>query len=78
MLGYWHKPEVTREVLRDGRYYTGDLGKLDESGQLFVLGRKKELIVRGGAKIYPAEIERVLHEDPNVAAAAVLGKPDAR
>ena len=78
MLGYWNQPEATREVLREGRYYTGDLGLLDESGQLFVLGRKKEVIVRGGSKIYPAEIERVLHEDPAIVAAAVLGKPDAR
>ncbi len=78
MLGYWHKPEATREVLRDGRYHTGDLGLLDEHGQLFVLGRKKELIIRGGANIYPAEVERVLHEHPGVAAAAVVGVPDAR
>ncbi len=78
MLGYWNNPEATREVLREGRYYTGDLGMLDQSGQLFVLGRKQELIVRGGSKIYPAEVERILHEDPQVLAAAVLGKPDAR
>jgi long-chain acyl-CoA synthetase len=78
MLGYWQKPEATREVLRDGRYYTGDLGMLDEHGDLTVLGRQKEVIVRGGAKIYPAEIERVLHDDPAIVAAAVLGKPDAR
>ncbi len=78
MLGYWQNPGATREVLRGGRYYTGDLGRLDETGALFVLGRKLEVIVRGGATIYPAEVERVLHEDPAVAAAAVVGKPDAR
>lgn len=78
MLGYWNKPEATRQVLREGRYYSGDLGMLDATGQLFVLGRKQELIVRGGSKIYPAEVERVLHEDPAVAAAAVVGTPDTR
>jgi len=78
MLGYWNRPDATREVLREDRYHSGDLGMLDDSGQVFVLGRKKELIVRGGAKIYPAEVERVLHEDPAVAAAAVVGKPDLR
>jgi long-chain acyl-CoA synthetase len=78
MLGYWNKPEATREVLRDGRYHTGDLGMLDEQGQLFVLGRKKEMIIRGGANIYPAEVERVLHEIAGVAAAAVVGMPDER
>ena len=78
MLGYWNKPDETEAVLREGRYYSGDLGMLDASGQLFVLGRKQETIVRGGAKIYPAEVERVLHEDPAIAAAAVLGKPDER
>jgi acyl-CoA synthetase (AMP-forming)/AMP-acid ligase II len=78
MLGYDDKPEATREVLREGRYYTGDLGKLDETGQLFVLGRKKEMIVRGGANVYPAEVERVLHDDPTVIAAAVVAKPCPR
>ncbi len=78
MLGYWNKPEATAAVLRQGRYYTGDLGMLDAAGELVVLGRKQELIVRGGAKIYPAEVERVLHDDPAVAAAAVVGTPDAR
>ena len=78
MLGYWNKPEATREALREGRYHTGDLGTLDENGQLFVMGRKKELIIRGGANVYPAEVERVIHEHPGVAAAAVVGVPDPR
>jgi acyl-CoA synthetase (AMP-forming)/AMP-acid ligase II len=78
MLGYWNKPEATREALHNGRYHTGDLGMLDEDGQLFVMGRKKELIIRGGANVYPAEVERVMHEHPGVAAAAVVGVPDAR
>lgn len=78
MLGYWKKPEETREALRDGVLHTGDLGTLDASGALFLRGRKKELILRGGANVYPAEIERVLHGDPRVAACAVVGRPDER
>lgn len=78
MLGYWNRPEATTSVLRQGRYYTGDLGRLDASGQLFILGRAREMILRGGANVYPAEVERVLHELPEVAAAAVVGVPDER
>ena len=78
MLGYWKKPEETRAALRGGVLHTGDLGFLDESGILFLRGRLKELILRGGANVYPAEIERVLHGDPRVAACAVLGRPDER
>jgi acyl-CoA synthetase (AMP-forming)/AMP-acid ligase II len=78
MLGYWNKPEATAEALRGGRYHTGDLGFLDEAGLLHVRGRRNELILRGGANVYPAEIERVLAGHPAVAAAAVLGVADPR
>jgi acyl-CoA synthetase (AMP-forming)/AMP-acid ligase II len=78
MLGYWRKPQETAEALRDGVYRTGDLGMLDAGGTLFIRGRKKELILRGGANVYPAEVERVLHSDPRVRACAVVGKPDPR
>lgn len=78
MLGYWKRPEETRAALRDGVLRTGDLGCLDEDGVLFIRGRRKELILRGGANVYPAEIERVLHDDPRVRACAVVGKPDER
>ena len=78
MLGYWNQPEATREALRNGRYHTGDLGTLDEEGHIYVRGRCKELIVRGGANVYPAEIERVLQLHPAVELAAVLGVPDER
>lgn len=78
MLGYWNQPEATREALRNGRYHTGDLGTLDEAGHVYVRGRCKELIVRGGANVYPAEIERVLQLHPAVELAAVLGVPDER
>jgi len=78
MLGYWERPEETARALRDGVYHTGDLGLLDESGQLFLRGRRSELILRGGANVYPAEVERVLRAHPEVADCAVLGVPDER
>ena len=78
MLGYWGRPEATAEALRDGRYHTGDLGTLDAEGNLYVRGRRNELILRGGANVYPAEVERVLGAQAGVAAVAVLGIPDAR
>ncbi len=79
MLGYWNKPEETARALRAGVLHTGDLGLRDrESGQLYIRGRRGDLILRGGANVYPAEIERVLHGDPRVAACAVLGIPDER
>jgi len=79
MLGYWDKPDETARALRGGMLHTGDLGMRDPaSGQLYIRGRRGDLILRGGANVYPAEIERVLHGDPRVAACAVLGIPDER
>ena len=78
MLGYWKRPDATRAALRGGRYHSGDLGRLDAQGQLFIMGRSKELIIRGGANVYPAEVERVLHACKGVAAAAVVGKECTR
>ncbi len=78
MLGYWGRPEASAEALRNGLYHTGDLGLLDEEGVLFIRGRRNDLILRGGSNVYPAEVERVLHDHPAVAACAVLGRPDER
>jgi acyl-CoA synthetase (AMP-forming)/AMP-acid ligase II len=78
MLGYWGRPEATAQALRGGVYHSGDLGVLEPDGTLYIRGRRSELILRGGANVYPAEVERVLEEDPRVAEAAVLGLPDAR
>jgi long-chain acyl-CoA synthetase len=78
MLGYWNRPEETAQALRNGILHTGDLGCLDPDGNLFIKDRRNDLILRGGANVYPAEVERVLHDDPRVAACAVLGKPDER
>jgi len=78
MLGYWGRPEATEAALRDGLLHTGDLGLVDADGELFVRDRHNDLIIRGGANVYPAEVERVLHEDPRVAACAVIGRADDR
>jgi acyl-CoA synthetase (AMP-forming)/AMP-acid ligase II len=78
MLGYWRKPEATAAALRDGRYHTGDLGLLAEDGNLYIRGRRNELILRGGANVYPAEVERALQEHDGVEYAAVFGLPDER
>ena len=78
MLGYWKQPEASRSALRDGVLHTGDLGLLDGAGNLFIKGRRGDLIIRGGANVYPAEVERILHEDARVAACAVVGAPDER
>jgi long-chain acyl-CoA synthetase len=78
MKGYLNKPEDTARVFTGNWFHTGDLGYFDEDGYLFIVGRSKELIIRGGYNVYPAEIEDVLHEHPAVAEAAVIGIPDER
>jgi len=76
MLGYWNAPELTAEAVRDGWLHTGDIGYLDADGYLFILDRKKNLIIRGGFNVYPGDIEDALMRHPLVRMAAVLGKPD--
>ncbi|MEW6270162.1 MAG: long-chain fatty acid--CoA ligase, partial [Thermodesulfobacteriota bacterium] len=78
MRGYWKQPEATAEVMdADGFFYTGDLGVLDQAGYLKLVGRKKEMYIRGGYNVYPVEVEAVLGEHPAIAQAAVVGVPDA-
>jgi long-chain acyl-CoA synthetase len=77
MRGYHNRPEESEQILRGGWLHTGDVGYLDEDGFLFVVDRKKDMIIRGGENIYPAELEAVLHLHPGVAEAAVVGVPDA-
>ncbi|MCL5104539.1 MAG: long-chain fatty acid--CoA ligase [Armatimonadetes bacterium] len=76
MKGYLGKPEDTARVLRDGWLFTGDLAKMDKDGYLYIVGRKKELIIVGGLNVYPGEVERVLLEHPSVMEAAAFGVPD--
>jgi long-chain acyl-CoA synthetase len=78
MLGYLGKPEATAETVREGVLYTGDIGYLDADGRLFVRDRRNALILRGGANVYPAEIERVILEVRGVRGVAVVGVPDKR
>ena len=78
MLGYWNRPGATAEVLAGGELHTGDVGFLDDAGNLHIRDRKSLLIIRGGANVYPAEVERVLLEAPGIAACAVVGVPDDR
>ena len=76
MLGYWNKPEETRNVLRDGWLHTGDLGRMDEDGYFYIVDRKKDLIKYKGYSVFPRDVEEVLHEHPAVKECAVVGKPD--
>lgn len=76
MLGYWNKPDVTREAMAGGWFHSGDLGRRSASGLIHIVGRKKELIKSGGENVIPNEIEHVLREVPGVADASVLGIPD--
>ena len=75
---YWGNKEATREALHDGWYRTGDIGRCDADGYFWVHDRKKNLIISGGENIYPAEVERVLLEHPDVVECGVIGRPDPR
>jgi acyl-CoA synthetase (AMP-forming)/AMP-acid ligase II len=78
MHGYWNNPEASARALRDGILHSGDVGFLDAEGYLHVQDRHQSLILRGGANIYPAEVERVLNDFPGIAASCVIGVPDDR
>ena len=76
MRGYWNKLQDTADVMRDGWFHTGDVGKKDEKGYVFIVDRKKEFIKYKGFGVGPAEVEAVLCEHPAVADAGVIGKRD--
>ncbi|MBN2124141.1 MAG: AMP-binding protein, partial [Deltaproteobacteria bacterium] len=77
-LGYWRKEQATREVYRNGWYYPLDLCRVDELGFIYVVDRKKDMIITGGENVYPAEVENVLYQHPGVRLAAVIGLPDRK
>ncbi len=76
MAGYWNRPDETAESLRGGWLHTGDIGMMDEKGYLYLLDRKKDMIISGGNNIYPREIEEVLLKHPAIYEVAVIGVPD--
>ena len=76
MAGYYRNPEETARAVRAGWLHTGDMGRLDEDGFLFIVERKKDLIIRGGFNIYPREVEEALYAHPKIAEAAVVGMKD--
>ncbi len=76
MKGYWNMPEETAMTLKDGWLYTGDIGRMDEDGYLYIVDRKKDMIIASGYNIYPRDIEEVLYEHPAVQEAVVIGVPD--
>lgn len=75
MKGYLRNPEETARTIRDGWLYSGDLGRFDDEGYLYIVDRKKDMIIRGGENIYPIEVEEVLYQMPEVLEAAVVGLP---
>jgi long-chain acyl-CoA synthetase len=76
MVGYWNDPDATAATIRDGWLSTGDLARMDEDGYYWFVGRKKEIIVRGGSNISPLEVEEALYQHPAVREAGVVGAPD--
>lgn len=78
VLGYWNRPEATAEAFKDGWFYTGDVGYLDEEGFLFIVDRIKEIIIRGGENISCIEVEAAIYTHPAIKEAAVYGVPDER
>jgi long-chain acyl-CoA synthetase len=75
--GYWQKPEETRNAIRNGWLYTGDVGKMDEDGWFYVVDRKKDMIVASGYKVWPREVEDVIYQHPAIKEVAVIGVPDS-
>ncbi len=75
MTEYWKKPDATAEAFRDGWYHTGDMGRLDERGYLYLVDRVKDMIVTGGENVYSVEVENALSTHPAVEQVAVIGIP---
>lgn len=75
---YWNRPEQTAETLKGGWLHTGDVARMDEQGYLYIVDRKKDMIISGGFNVFPREVEDVLTSHPDVAMAAVIGVPDEK
>ncbi len=78
MKGYYKNPEATEEAIRDGWLYSGDIAKVDDEGYIYIVDRKKDLIISGGLNIYPREIEEILYSHPDISEAAVIGVTDPK
>jgi long-chain acyl-CoA synthetase len=78
MLEYYKNPELSAQIIKDGWLYTGDLAKMDEEGFIYLVDRKKDLVICGGENIYPVEVEEVIQRHPKVHDVAVIGTPDRR
>jgi 2-furoate---CoA ligase len=76
--GYWNRPDADAKAIRDGWYHTGDVGRIDEDGDLWVVGRVDDMIISGGENVHPTEVEDVLVRAPGVREVAVVGAPDDR
>jgi 2-furoate---CoA ligase len=76
--GYWNRPDATAKALRGGWYFTGDLGRLDDDGELYVVGRVDDMVITGGENVYPEEVENALAASSLVGRVAVVGMPDDR
>lgn len=76
MKGYYNKPEETEKVLKDGRFFSCDIGKFDEDGYLSIVDRKKDMIIAGGYNIYPVELDNILFDHPKILEACTIGVPD--
>ena len=76
MTGYWNNEEETREQMKDGWLYTGDIATIDEDGYFYIVDRKKDMIIASGYNVYPREIDEVLHQFPKTAEAVAIGIPD--
>lgn len=78
MQGYWEKPEATAEAFMGGWFHTGDLARMDEEGDVYIVDRKKDMFISGGENVYPAEVENALYDHPDVSEAAVIGISDPK
>ncbi len=75
MKGYLNRPDETNKTIRDGWLYTGDIARMDEDGYIYIVDRKKDLVIRGGYNVYPREIEEVIYQLPQILEVAVIGVP---